>query len=118
MNLRISAVNYPIHVGTDISNWNGAHLTVDGVRVNGSSGELKENLQPLDSSELLERLSRTPVEAWNYRGTDERCIEPVAEDFVEAFDVGTIREEDDRRENQYWQPETWLELRLQGSRSW
>ena len=44
-----------------------------------------------------------PVETWNYRGTDERYIEPVAEDFVEAFDVGTVRE-NGTRDNQYLSP--------------
>jgi len=38
---------------------------------------------------------------WRYKDTDKRHIGPLAEDFVAAFDVGTIREQDGQREDHY-----------------
>ena len=98
---RSGGINYPIHVGNKTSNGNGAHLTEGGVWTDGSSRDFKENFQALDSKELLEKVSSIPVTAWNYKNSDERHIGPMAEDFVAAFDVGTIREDDGRRENRY-----------------
>jgi len=82
-------INHPIHVGTDGSNGNGAHLTAGGVWTNASSRMKKEGFQPLDGEALLNKVASMPVESWQYKGTDERHIGPVAEDFVAAFDVGT-----------------------------
>lgn len=92
-----------IHVGTDGSNGNGAHLTFGGTWTNGSSRSFKESFQPLDSHDLLARISDLPVEAWQYKNSDERHIGPVSEDFVQAFDVGTVRS-DGNRDNQYLSP--------------
>jgi hypothetical protein len=93
-------ISYPIHVGTNTSNGNGAYLTDGGVWTNGSSRTFKEKFQPLNSQEFLEKISDLPVEAWNFKNSDERHIGPVAEDFVSAFDVGTVRE-DGTRDNKY-----------------
>jgi len=93
-------IDHPIHVGTGTSNGNGAHLTAGGTWTNGSSRTFKENFQPLDTQELLAKIATMPVESWNYKNTDERHIGPVAEDFVQAFDVGTTNE-DGTRDNQY-----------------
>ena len=65
------------------------------------SRELMEDFTPLDAQQLLSSIAAMPVEAWNYKGTTEHHIGPVAEDFVAAFDVGTVRETDGQRENQY-----------------
>jgi hypothetical protein len=95
-------VAHPIHVGTDGSNGNGAHLTAGGSWQNGSSRAFKENFQSLDSQELLAKISGLPVQEWNYKGSDERHIGPVSEDFVGAFDVGTVQ--NGRRDNKYLSP--------------
>ena len=93
-------ISHPIHVGTNAFNGNGAHLTTGGTWTDGSSRTFKENFQPINGSDLLLKISGMPVEAWQYKDSDERHIGPVAEDFVEAFDVGTIRE-DGSRDNHY-----------------
>jgi len=97
---REGGIDYPIHVGTTFTNGNGARLTSGGTWTDASSRAFKENGQPLDGGELLEKISSLAVEPWQYKGSDERHIWPYAEDFVEAFDVGTLRE-DGSRENQY-----------------
>jgi hypothetical protein len=95
-------IAHPIHVGTDGTNGNGAHLTAGGTWTNGSSRTIKENFQSLNPRELLAKISGLPVEGWNYKGTDERHIGPVSEDFVAAFDVGTVQ--NGRRDNKYLSP--------------
>jgi hypothetical protein len=94
-------VLYPIHVGTDATNGNGAYLSEGGVWTNGSSRAFKENFQTLDSGRLLSKISGLKVDSWNFKDSDEKHIGPVAEDFVAAFDVGIIRESDGQRDNQY-----------------
>lgn len=100
---RDGGISHPIHVGTNVSNGNGAYLTSGGAWMGGSSRSFKENFQSLDSRELLAKISDLSVEAWQYRDSDERHIGPVSEDFVEAFDVGTVRS-DGNRDNQYLSP--------------
>ncbi|MGB2697376.1 MAG: tail fiber domain-containing protein [Candidatus Zixiibacteriota bacterium] len=97
---REGGINHPIHVGTDATNGNGAHLTAGGIWNPPSSRLFKEDFQSLDGEELLLKIINMPVQAWEYKNSDERHIGPVAEDFVEAFDVGTVRE-DGARENKY-----------------
>jgi hypothetical protein len=96
-------IAYPIHVGTDGTNGNGAYLTSGGTWTNGSSRTFKENFQKLESQELLRKISSMPVEAWQYKNTDERHIGPVSEDFVSAFNVGTVAA-DGSRDNKYLSP--------------
>ncbi len=93
-------IYYPIHVGTNTENGNGAHLTPGGVWQSGSSRSFKENFQPLDRHELLAKISNLPIEAWQFKDSDERHIGPVSEDFVQAFDVGLIKG-DGNRDNKY-----------------
>jgi hypothetical protein len=93
-------INHPIHVGTDGTDGNGAHLTAGGVWTNGSSRSFKENFQTLDGADVLQRIDRLPMEVWEYRGTGERHIWPCAEDFHEQFDVGVITE-DGTRDTEY-----------------
>ena len=78
----------PITVGTNPGNGNGAFLTWGGVWTNTCARDKKENFQPVDGRQLLQRIADMPIESWYYKGTTERHIGPVAEDFVGAFDVG------------------------------
>lgn len=95
-----AGISHPIHVGTDGTNGNGAHLTFGGTWTNGSSRTFKENFETLNSRDLLGKISDLPVEAWQYKDSDERHIGPVSEDFVQAFDVGSLRR-DGSRDNHY-----------------
>ncbi|MCP4582299.1 MAG: hypothetical protein GY839_11855 [candidate division Zixibacteria bacterium] len=94
-------INYPVHVGTHSLNGYGARLTFGGTWTNSSSHTFKENFLTLDRQQLLSKISSLSVESWNYKDSDEKHIGPMAEGFVAAFDVGSIRESDGKRENQY-----------------
>jgi trimeric autotransporter adhesin len=96
-----TVTTYPIQVGTNTSNGNGAYLTTGGVWTNGSSRTFKENFTPFNGDELLSKISNLSVTSYNYRGTTEKHIGPVAEEFVGAFDTGVIRETDGKRDDMY-----------------
>lgn len=93
-------IQHPIHVGTNATNGNGAHLTAGGVWTNGSSRRFKEDFQSLDGAEILDHIDNLPIESWQYQGTGERHIWPCSEDFYKAFNVGAMRD-DGSRETRY-----------------
>jgi hypothetical protein len=80
---------YPIHVGTNTGNGNGAHLTGGGTWTNGSSRSFKEDFRVLKGTDVLDRINNMSIMSWSFKGTDEQHIGPVAEDFYSAFKCGT-----------------------------
>lgn len=56
-----------------------------------SSRTAKENFALADGKLVLAKLEKMPISTWNYRGSDanDRHLGPVAEDFHEAFGLGT-----------------------------
>jgi hypothetical protein len=80
--------SYPLHVGTNTSNGNGAYLSAGGTWTNGSSREFKEDFRELDGNEILDKVGSLSVKKWRYKGTNEEHIGPVAEDFRQAFGTG------------------------------
>ena len=81
--------NYPVHVGTNITNGNGAFLTAGGIWTNSSSREFKDRFKYLPGQEILDKIAAMDVQGWYYKGTDEFHICPVAEDFYAAFGCGS-----------------------------
>jgi hypothetical protein len=64
-------------------------LTVNGTFVNASDRNMKENFQPINPEQVLERVSTLPISKWDYKqdaGTEH--IGPMAQDFYAAFSVG------------------------------
>lgn len=57
---------------------------------NVSDVSLKEDFQPVDTSEILRLITGLPITAWSYRddGMRGRHIGPMAQDFNQAFGVG------------------------------
>ncbi|MBV7327835.1 tail fiber domain-containing protein [Chloroflexi bacterium TSY] len=76
---------HPLHMAS------GAHVTVGGSWENASDRNLKENFEPIDEQEILAKLVELPVTRWNYKTEDDsiRRIGPMAQDFHEAFGLGT-----------------------------
>jgi hypothetical protein len=72
----------------------GAHLTGGGVWTNSSDRNLKENFEPVDNQDVLDRLAELPISTWNYKAEalDVRHMGPVAQDFYAIFSLG----DDDR----------------------
>lgn len=55
-----------------------------------SDRQAKDNLQPVDTKALLERLCALPMTTWNYiaQGEQVRHLGPMAQDFYAAFGLG------------------------------
>jgi hypothetical protein len=80
--------DYPIHVGTNTANGNGAYLTTGGTWTNSSSRSFKERFVQYRPAEVLEKILQLPVEGYFYKGTEEYHITPMAEDFYRLFGTG------------------------------
>jgi hypothetical protein len=68
----------------------GARCTAGGVWTNASDANLKENFQPVDGGEMLDKIASLPITQWNYRSETASIthIGPTAQDFLAAFGVG------------------------------
>ncbi len=68
----------------------GAHLTAGGVWTNASDENLKENFQPVDGAELLDKIEQLPISEWNYKTESDEVkhIGPTAQDFQKVFGIG------------------------------
>jgi hypothetical protein len=55
-----------------------------------SDRNVKENVEPVDGQEVLDRLAGVPISTWNYTTQDEgiRHLGPMAQDFAAAFGLG------------------------------
>jgi hypothetical protein len=76
-------------------NASGASTWLCAVYNGGSWGcssdrNVKENFQPVDSREVLQRLMTVPITTWNAIGTDPsvRRMGPMSQDFHAAFGLG------------------------------
>lgn len=77
--------SFPLHVGTDATNGNGAHVTAAGVWTNGSSRTNKENIRSLSAEDAMQAL--VGLEPVRYTGKSspdgEEYIGFIAEDVPE-----------------------------------
>jgi hypothetical protein len=80
-----STPSFPLHVGTDATNGNGAHVTTAGVWTNGSSRTNKTNIQAISSQEAFAALEE--LEPVRYVGKNDPSNEEymgfIAEDVPE-----------------------------------
>jgi hypothetical protein len=55
-----------------------------------SDRNLKENFEPVNAREVLEKVAALPISRWNFKGdADTEHVGPMAQDFHAAFGVGT-----------------------------
>jgi hypothetical protein len=76
---------------TNAAMTSGAKLNPGGGSwVNLSDRNAKENIEPIDTGEILERLVETPIQTWNYKSQDDsiRHIGVMAQDLHQAFGFG------------------------------
>jgi len=73
-----------------IEHSSGAHLTPGGVWTNASDANLKENFQPVDGEEILDKIDQLKISQWNYKNESDEVthIGPTAQDFKATFGVG------------------------------
>jgi hypothetical protein len=69
---------------------NGTNQTVSWTPGSGSwsftsDRNAKENFQPVDARQVLEKVASLPLMEWNYKGYGDRHVGPMAQDFHAAF---------------------------------
>ena len=75
---------FPLEVGTDGTNGNGAHVTTGGVWTMGSSREFKENINELGSREAFDALASLNPVRFRYKlEPEEEYVGFIAEDVPE-----------------------------------
>jgi len=76
--------------GKVIHVYNGAYLSEGGAWTDTSDRNAKENFEPVNTKEVLERVKNLPLTSWNYRSESNavRHLGPVAQDFHAAFGLG------------------------------
>ena len=66
------------------------NLIISGTLFQSSDRDKKENFQPVNADEVLDKIAKLPISTWNYKSDDDsiRHLGPVAQDFRSAFDLG------------------------------
>jgi hypothetical protein len=72
--------------GVELEDGSGTWLTL-------SDRDAKTNFQPVNPSDILDQLDQLPILYWNYHAQSpaSRHLGPVAQDFHDAFQLGTDR---------------------------
>lgn len=82
--------NSPGTGGVEMMRLNSGGLRVNGTFVSASDRNLKENFEPVNPREVLDKVAALPISTWNYReDPGARHLGPVAQDFHAAFGVGS-----------------------------
>lgn len=63
-------------------------LTIRGTLSDSSDVNLKENINPIKSSQILNKIETLPISTWNYIGNSNLHIGAMAQDFYKAFKYG------------------------------
>jgi hypothetical protein len=65
-------------------------MEIHGTLTQGSSREIKTDIEPLDPQAALRQVAALPVARWSYKadGSAIRHLGPMAEDFHRAFGLG------------------------------
>jgi len=81
--------NSPGSGGVEMMRLNSGGLRVNGTFVSASDRNQKENFQPVNPREVLEKVATLPLSQWNYKADPtSRHVGPMAQDFHAAFGVG------------------------------
>lgn len=76
--------------GTAFKLDSGGNLTIVGALTSGSDINNKENIEPINGQDILNRLASLPISTWNYKndGPSIRHLGPMAQDFYAQFSLG------------------------------
>ena len=76
--------------GKVINVYNGAYLSEGGAWTDRSDRNAKENFEPVNPAEILDKVASLPLSSWSYRSESHaaRHLGPVAQDFHAAFGLG------------------------------
>lgn len=68
----------------------GGNLTISGMLTQNSDRETKTDIAAVESSEVLEKVSKLPISTWRQKTDppETRHLGPMAQDFAAAFQLG------------------------------
>ena len=82
---------FAIHNGTNqiIFSLDESGNLTNATTINGSSDiNRKENITPVVTKDILEKVAIIPISEWQFKGEKIRHIGPMAQDFYAAFELG------------------------------
>ncbi len=62
--------------------------TITGIINNVSDINRKESFQPINTTDILDKITNLPITEWQYKSSPDRHIGPMAQDFYAAFGLG------------------------------
>lgn len=75
--------------GATLMTLTASGLTVNGTLVSSSDRNMKQDFAPVDSQQVLQKVSELPVETWSFKQDPAtRHLGPTAQDFYAAFGTG------------------------------
>jgi hypothetical protein len=87
--LTTTGLTKAIEVGDNVTNGNGAYLTIGGAWTNTSDVNKKDDFTTLNGSDVLKKVAELDIARWRYKGTNEYHIGPNAQNFYQLFQTGT-----------------------------
>ena len=86
--MQVAPVGYQPVGNTLVMNSSGT--TIYGTFNNSSDRNVKQNVAPVSSSQILDKVLQLPISEWSYK-TDSatRHIGPMGQDFYSVFNIGT-----------------------------
>jgi hypothetical protein len=82
-------INEQAHANVELTLSDTGNLTVLGTVTPGSSREIKQAFDDIDSNKVLGRVLALPITTWAYKADPNvRHMGPMAEDFFSAFNLG------------------------------
>nr|WP_246172679.1 tail fiber domain-containing protein [Marinicella rhabdoformis] len=66
------------------------NVVIQGALTQNSDVNTKENIQLVNTSEVLNKVMSLPISVWNYKFDDDsvKHLGPMAQDFFEQFNLG------------------------------
>jgi len=89
-----SGTNYGVYgyapTASGYAGYFSGNVLVTGTISSSSDRNMKDNLTPVNGSEILQKIEKLPIFQWNYKAEDPlvKHIGPVAQDFHAIFGVG------------------------------
>lgn len=65
------------------------NVRIAGTLASGSSRSIKKNIVPVTNERVLQGVRALPIAEWQYKNDAAKHVGPMAEDFYQAFGLGT-----------------------------
>jgi len=82
--------NSAFSIGTNLVMDSSGNVTIAGALTQNSDVNSKENIQLVNTAEVLDKVMQLPISVWNYKFDDAsvKHLGPMAQDFFKQFNLG------------------------------